>query len=112
MANADAKMTVEIGASLNQKEFSAVQKQFDTYLFNLKNAINIEVNPKIKKDLMEQYKVVEKISLAYDQAFDSKTGQINITKLNQEMKNTNVTAQQFRQTMLGMKQDGASLYNN
>ena len=87
---AEAKMTVELGITQNKQEFEQVSKSIENLLLALNGKRNNASDNQITKSLNEQYKIIEKIALAYDQAFDNKTGQINISKLNEEI-NSNIS---------------------
>lgn len=112
MANSDAKIHIEVGAFLNKQDFEQIDKGLEKLLLKIKQQANVQTDPKIKKELTEQFKTIEKMAIAYEKAFDNRTGQINIQKLNQEMKNANVTVQQFYNSMSKAGQDGAVYYNN
>ena len=109
---ADAKINIEVGYTSNKQEFDKVNKQLEDLLVKVKSNSLSEKNPQTKKQLEDLVKILEKASIAYEQAFNSKTGQINISKLNEEMKKTNVTVGQFRQAMSKAGQEGAAAYNS
>ena len=110
MANT-TKFNVEVGMYANKQDFDKFNKDLEHLLLKIKEQANAQTDPKIKKELNEQFKIIEKMSLAYEQAFNSKTGQVNIQKLNQEMQKANVTVQQFYNAMSKSGQEGAIYYN-
>ena len=110
MANT-TKLNIEVGMHANRQELDKLNKDFDTLLRKIDSQIKTQTDPKIRKELNEQYQVIEKMATVYGKAFDNKTGQINIQKLTQEMQKAEVTVQQFYNNMAKTGQIGASTYN-
>ena len=111
MANSTTKIYLELGIKSNKQDFDNVKRDIDQLLDKLLNKKMSAVDPKTKKELGEQLKIVENISTSYEKAFDSKTGQINVSQLNQEMKKLNVTVEQFHSVAKRAGNDGAAAYN-
>ena len=109
---ADVKMNIEVGYVSNKQEFDKINKQLEELLLKLERKKNAESDSKQKKVLEDQINVINRMAIAYEHAFDSKTGQINISKLTQEMKKADVSVQQFQQNMRKAGQDGAVAYNS
>lgn len=109
---ADAKINVEVGYSSNKQEFDRINKEIDELLKKLARDKEKTTDPKLKRELQEQLDIIEKMGTAYSKAFDSKMGQINVSKLNAEMKNSNVTIQQFKTATQGAQQQGAACFND
>ena len=111
MANT-TKLNIEVGMHANRQEFDKLNRDLESLLLKIKQQTNAQTDPKIKKELEEQFKTIEKMAMAYEKAFDNRTGQVNIQKLNQEMQKANITVQQFYNSMAKAGQDGAVYYNN
>lgn len=109
---ADAKINVEVGYSSNKQEFDRINREIDELLKKLARDKEKTTDPKLKRELQEQLNIIEKMGTAYSKAFDNKMGQINVSKLNAEMKNSNVTIQQFRTATRGAQQQGAACFND
>lgn len=109
---ADVKMNIEVGYISNKQEFDKINKELEELLRKLEKKKNTEKNPDSKKAFEEQINVINKMATAYEHAFDSKTGQINISKLTQEMQKANISVQQFQKNMRKAGQDGAVAYNS
>ena len=108
---ADAKISLEIGTYLNKQDLNSVKQDIEKLLGKIRDQKMSAVDPKQKKELKEQLEIVEKISESYDKAFDSKTGALNISKLNQEMRSAHVTVEQFYKIAKKSGEEGTAAYN-
>lgn len=109
---ADAKYTIELGVESNKQEFDRINKELDEVLRKVAGEKLKATDPKQTKELENQLKIIEKMSLAYSKAFDNKMGQINVAKLNTEMQKANVTIQQFKNATALAQQQGAACFND
>ena len=108
---ADAKITLEVGAQLNKQDLNQLNKDFENLLRKLNSQVQMQTDPKIRQELNQQIQIVEKMAEAYEKAFDNKTGQVNIQRMTQEMKNAQVSVQQFYNTMGKVGREGVSVYD-
>ena len=67
---------------------------------------------KRKQDLIEMGKLAENISSALDNAFDTKTGQVNLAKLTNEFKTLGITANKTKEIVKDYGVDGVNAFQH
>lgn len=103
----ESQYKIKIKASTDTASFNEVKKSLDEALKNLSVKIDSkETGAGLKKELTQAQEQVRLFKTAFEGAFDSKLGVINLTKLNSKLKESSVDIGQVARGYQEMGQQG------
>lgn len=103
----ESQYKIKIKASTDTASFNEVKKSLDEALKNLSVKIDSkETGAELKKELTQAQEQVMLFKTAFEGAFDSKLGVINLTKLNSKLKESSVDIGQVARGYQEMGQQG------
>lgn len=103
----ESQYKIKIKASTDTASFNEVKKSLDEALKNLSVKIDSkETGAELKKELTQAQEQVMLFKTAFEGAFDSKLGIINLTKLNSKLKESSVDIGQVARGYQEMGQQG------
>lgn len=103
----ESQYKIKIKASTDTASFNEVKKSLDETLKNLSVKIDSkETGAELKKELTQAQEQVMLFKTAFEGAFDSKLGIINLTKLNSKLKESSVDIGQVARGYQEMGQQG------
>ena len=107
----ESQYKIKIKASTDTASFNEVKKSLDEALKNLSVKIDSkETGAELKKELTQAQEQVMLFKTAFEGAFDSKLGVINLTKLNSKLKESSVDIGQVARGYQEMGQQGVQQF--